>query len=295
MEKFVNVDGDLGRTIMPFPFDAYRNKDVLQYANLSVADRIAQIRHTLSSDERHAIEAFVLLCSGGTAQNSAFLDFLRWWAAGNYDYKTLLETIIIFKLKCGQSGFATKFFQEALATGHLSYSFNTAVDRVDSIGNVVQIHTKDGRVFSGKRVICTVPLNVLEKVQFNPPLDREKREAAALKHVNQCVKVHAEVRDPEMRSWSGVTYPNNKLVIGVADGTTPAGKTHIVFFGCDANHMHAEENIDATLQAVKGFAPLDVDRLVRFTMVRRGVPDELTRCLQVFHNWSKDEFAQGAW
>ena len=266
MEKFVNVDGNLGRTIMPFPFNASWNKDVSKYANLSVADRIAQIRHTISSDERHAIEAFVLLCSGGTAQNSAFLDFLRWWAAGNYDYKTLLETIIIYKLKCGQSNFAIKFFQEALATGHLSYSFNTAVKRIDSTGDVVQVATKDGRSFSGKRVICTVPLNVLDQVEFNPPLEREKHEAAALKHVNQCVKVHAEIKDPDMRSWSGVTYPNNKLVIGVADGTTPAGKTHCVFFGCDANHMHADEDIDETLRAVKAFAPMEVDRLVCYSI-----------------------------
>lgn len=262
MEKFVNVDGKLGRTIMPFPYDQYWNKDVLKYAELSVADRLAQISDTLSSDERHAILGFVLLCSGGTADNSAFLDFLRWWAAANYDYRTLLDTIIIFKLKCGQSGFATRFFQESLASGNLSYSFDTAVSQVDASGSTVQIHTKSGQKFQAKRVVCTVPLNVLDQVKFNPPLESAKSEAAALKHVNQCVKVHAEIQDPEMRSWSGVAYPNNKLVIGVADGTTPAGKTHCVFFGCDANHIHAEEDTEETLKAVKGFTPMDVDRLV---------------------------------
>lgn len=253
---------------MPFPFNAYWNKDVLQYANLSVADRIAQIKNDLSDDERHAIEAFVLLCSGGTRDNSAFLDFLRWWAAGNYDYKTLLDTIIIFKLKCGQSGFAIRFFKEALASGNLSYSFNTAVSRVDSSRGTAEITTKDGRQFFAKRVVCTVPLNVLNKVDFNPPLDQAKKEAATLKHVNQCVKVHAEIKDPEMRSWSGITYPNNKLVIGLADGTTPAGNTHCVFFGCDANHLHADENIDNTLKAVKEFVPMDVERLVSSTPIK---------------------------
>ncbi|OAL30950.1 hypothetical protein AYO20_08535 [Fonsecaea nubica] len=276
IEKFVNVDGNLGRAIMPFPFNAYWNEDVFKYSNLSVAERIAQISHDLSSDERHAIEAFVLLCSGGTRENSAFLDFLRWWAAANYDYKTLLDTIIIFKLKCGQSGFARRFFEEALISGNLSYSFNTPVAAIDSSKGLVEVRTKDGQRFWAKKVICTAPLNVLENIEFNPPLDRAKREAAALKHVNQCVKVHAEVKDPEMRSWSGVTYPHNKLVIGVADGTTPAGKTHCVFFGCDANHMHADEDIDQTLRAIKEFGPMEVDRVV-------------------FHNWSKDEFAKGAW
>jgi hypothetical protein len=277
VEKFVNVDGNLGRTVMPFPFNAYWNKDVFKYATLSVAERIAQISHDLSSDERHAVEAFVLLCSGGTTENSAFLDFLRWWAAANYDYKTLLDTIIVFKLKCGQSGFAKRFFEEALTSGNLSYSFNTPVALIDSSKGVVEVRTKDGQILSAKKVICTAPLNVLEKIEFNPPLDQAKREAAALKHVNQCVKVHADIKDPEMRSWSGVTYPHNKLVIGVADGTTPAGKTHCVFFGCDANHMHADEDINQTLAAVKEFGPMEVDRLVSEKAIQNLRPTGLTK------------------
>jgi hypothetical protein len=266
MKKFVNVDGEYGRKIMPFPFDQYANKDVYKYADLSVADRLAQISHSLSSDERHAILAFVLLCSGGTADNSAFLDFLRWWAAGNYDYKTLLDTIIIFKLKCGQTGFARRFFEEALSTGNLSYSFNTAVQGVESSEDSVTVRTKNGKTYRAKRLISTVPMNVLDQVHFSPPLSQAKKEAIALKHVNKCCKVHAEVADPELRSWSGVTYPDNKLIIGVADGKTPAGKTHIVFFGADDNHLQADENIDETMKAVKGFTHMDVDRLV-------------------FHNW----------
>ncbi|OAL20824.1 hypothetical protein AYO22_08452 [Fonsecaea multimorphosa] len=275
VEKFVNVDGNLGRTVMPFPFNAHSNGEVFKYANLSVADRISQISHDLSSDERHAVEAFVLLCSGGTTENSAFLDFLRWWAAANYDYKTLLDTIIVYKLKCGQSGFAKRFFDESVASGNLSYSFNTAVARIDSSKRPVEVWTKDGRHFSATRVICTAPLNVLGNIGFNPPLDQAKREAIALKHVNQCVKVHADIKDPELRSWSGVTYPHNKLVIAVADGTTAAGKTHCVFFGGDVNHMHADEDINQTLQAIREFGPMEIDRVV-------------------FHNWSKDEFAKGA-
>lgn len=270
MEKFANVDGKLGRVVMPFPYNQTWNKDVVKYAHLSVADRLAQIEHDLSSDERHAILGFVLLCSGGTAENSAFLDFLRWWAAANYDYRTLLDTVIIFKLKCGQSGFANRFFRESSKTGKLSYSFDTPVASIDSTASVVRVRTKSGRLYRAKRVVCTVPLNVLDQVTFDPALDRAKREAAALKHVNQCVKVHAEIKDPEMRSWSGVAFPNNKLVIGVADGTTPAGKTHCVFFGCDNNHFHAEEDIEETLKAVQGFTPMDVDRLVSIALQMDG-------------------------
>lgn len=261
---------------MPFPFDAYWNKDILKYADMSVADRIEQIKDDLTEDERHVIEALVLVCSGGTRDNSAFLDFLRWWAAGNYDLETLMDTIIVFKLKSGQSLFAKRFFDEARTTGRLSYAFSTRVESIHSSVDDVYISTSDGDRYIAKRVICTVPLNVLNKVQFDPPLDAAKSEAARLKHVNQVVKVHAEVKGQEMRSWSGITYPHNKLLLGSADGTTPAGNTHCVFFGCHQNHMHVDDDVDEALNAIQEFAPMEIERLV-------------------FHNWSKDQFAEGAW
>lgn len=248
---------------MPFAFDSNANKDVLQFSNYSVADRIDQIRDQLSEDEIHAIEATVLVCSGGTCKNSAFLDFLRWWAASNHDYETFMECVMGYKLKHGQSSFALKLFDEALQTGNLSYSFDTIVSRVDSSGgDRVAVYARDRRVFFARRLVCTMPLNVLTRVTFNPPLDQAKVEASTLKHVNQCVKVHAEIKDPEMRSWSGMTYPDNKLLLGAGDGTTGAGNTHVVFFGCDQSHMHADENIDDVIEAVNKFAPMDVQRLV---------------------------------
>ncbi|OQV01295.1 hypothetical protein CLAIMM_06676 [Cladophialophora immunda] len=277
IEKFVNVDGLLGKGVMPFPFNQYWNTDVLQYANMSIADRLDQIKNDLSDDERNAITAITLVCSGGTRENSAFLDFLRWWAASGHDYKNFMETVIVLKLKCGQSAFALRFFREALGSGKLSYTFNTTVSFIDSsLPDAVHIHARNGREFLAKRVICTVPLNVLHKVEFNPPLPPEKRDAINHKHVNQIVKLHAEINDPGMRSWSGATYPDNKLLFGAADGTTPAGTTHCVFFGCHENHLHAEEDIDGALKALEKFAPMDVQRLVS-------------------HNWSSDEFAEGAW
>lgn len=251
---------------MPLPYGQYSDEALHDYAKMSVADRLEQIKNDLTDDERNAISAVVLVCSGGTRENSSFLDFLRWWAAGNYNYPTLLETVLAIKFKCGQSAFALRFFQEALSSGRLSYSFDTVVTQVDfSSGDIVKILSRDGLTFRAKRVICTVPLNVLNKVRFHPALSEAKLDAIRHKHVNQCVKLHAEIKDPEMRSWGGVTYPNNRLLLGTADGTTPSGNTHCVFFGCSENHLHAEEDIDETLKAVNAFGEMEVERLVRFS------------------------------
>lgn len=144
--------------------------------------------------------------------------------------------------------------------------------------------TREGQQYQADRLISTVPLNVLEALSFDPPLPIGKQSAISIGHVNQCVKVHAEIPDKDLRSWTGVTYPHNKLFYAIGDGTTPVGNTHIVAFGGKFNHMNAEENVEDTLGAVKGlFAPGNSN----------GRSPDVARL--VFHNWSRDEFSKGAW
>lgn len=99
--------------------------------------------------------------------------------------------------------------------------------------------------------------------------------------MNQCVKVHAELAKPELRSWTGVAYPHNELMYAIGDGTTPSGNTHVVCFGGDNKHIDPEVDIDATKRAV-----LDM-------FAQQEKTPQIERL--VFHNWSKDEFAKGAW
>lgn len=68
----MDVDGNRGKTVMPFPFNGYWNPDVLKFADMSLADRIEQIKDQLSEDERHTIEGLALVCSGGTRDNASF-------------------------------------------------------------------------------------------------------------------------------------------------------------------------------------------------------------------------------
>lgn len=64
-----------------------------------------------------------------------------------------------------------------LADG-LDIRLNHVVIRVDYTGNLVKVSTAD-KTFSGKIVLCTVPLGVLEKgsIEFSPPLPQSKLNA----------------------------------------------------------------------------------------------------------------------
>lgn len=293
LKKLVNVDGDYGRTIIPFPHSANFTPEALAYDKVSVADRIAEIQHSLTPNERLGIETFVLLCSGGTLETTSFMEFLHWWALSEYSYDGCIRYLVKYKFCGGQSSFAIKFFREALASGNLTYAFNSPVASVNDTKDGVTVITRGGKSYKAKRVISAMPLNVLNAVTFNPPLIPGKKKAADIGHVNQCVKVHAEVSDRDLRSYTGISYPHNRLFYAFGDGTTPKGNTHIVAFGGQHNHFEPEENIGETAKALQGLVPMNIERIVSFTQFSLKRDDVLT--FQVFHNWSKDEFAKGAW
>ncbi|KAB8238977.1 flavin monoamine oxidase family protein [Aspergillus alliaceus] len=278
LQKFVDVDGEMGRKIMPYPHDAFHNPSSRQYDDMSVLDRLNELSQSLTPNERAVVESFILLCSCGTLDTTSFFEFLHWWALCGYSYRGCMDYLISYKFKGGQSSFAIRFFRESLATGRLSYTFNSPVQSIDDQGHKVVVNTRDGRHYCSARLVSTIPLNVLSSVSFYPPLDPRRAVALSTGHVNQCVKVHAEIASPKMRSWTGISYPFNKLTYAIADGTTPAGNTHIVCFGGAHNHLQPEEDLDETKRAVENLSPgnMDIKRLV-------------------FHNWCKDEFAKGAW
>ncbi|KAH8817331.1 hypothetical protein F5884DRAFT_666234 [Xylogone sp. PMI_703] len=275
LRKLVNVDGKYGRNILPFPHDEFHNPEVRKYDTMTVAQRIAEIKDSLTPNERTAVESFVLLCGGGTLETTSFFEFLHWWALCGYTYEGCIEYLAKYKFRFGQSSFAIKFFQEALETGNLEYSFNTPIARVQN-GQRVEVTARDGRTFKASRMISAIPLNVLNDVVFDPPISAGKKAAASIGHINQCTKVHAEIRNRDLRSWTGISYPHNHLIYGFADGTTPSGNTHVVCFGAKHNHFHPEDDIKVTQKAFQTFVPMDIEKII-------------------FHNWSRDEFAKGAW
>ena len=270
LKKFVNVDGQYGRVVMPFPHNEGYNPAAAQYDKLSVADRVVQIKDDLSADEYTVLLGFVLLCSCGTPENTSFYEFLHWWALCNYSYEYCIEYLIKYKFHGGQSSFAINFFNEARSTGRLAYSFNTPVAAIRDEGNLVQVTARDGRTFRASKVISAIPMNILKDVAFSPALIRGKLEASNREHVNKCVKVHAEVRDRDLRSWSGITYPNNALMYAIGDGTTPSGNTHIVAFGGSHNHIQPEKDINKAMEALTTMTPMDIERVVSFFQLLDG-------------------------
>lgn len=283
IKKLVNVDGHFGRTVIPLPHDALRNKEAVAiYDKMSLADRFSEIEHDLTPLEKNMLEGFLSITCGGQWHDSSFFEMLRWWALSNWDYHDFMEMGLTYKLRCGQSGLQRCIFDEANASDNLAYSFSTPVASVYDAGSLVEIKGRNGETFKARRVICTVPLNVLHTIQFTPELLPLKKQASIEGHANHVVKCHVEVAKPSLRSLGTFNYPYGKLTYAFGDGTTPAGNTHLVSFGSSLPgvHLQPEENIQETLDAWKGLLPDTKE-------------EDIKRV--VFHNWHKDEFARGAW
>jgi monoamine oxidase len=201
---------------------------------------------------------------------------LRWWGLCGYRWEGINEFCLYYKLKCGQTGLARRVFEDALSSNNVAASFNDAVTTIKDEGGIVTVTIASGRSYTAPKAICTIPLNVLKTIKFDPPLDEGKTAAAAEGHIDLCRKLHAEVGGVEWKSWSGTSYPGAGLIAAYGDGTTPAGNTHIVAFGCAEIPIECT-NVEQNKGAFLHYQPKwDIKRLV-------------------FHDWNEDPYARGVW
>ncbi|VUC30714.1 unnamed protein product [Clonostachys rosea] len=278
-KTFCNVDGEQGRNAIPFPHDSLRNPDARGWESLSVADRLKQVQGALTALELCILKGLVEGIAGNEDFGCiGFFDILRWWALSGYTTHGLYEFSERYKIKEGQTHFALQFFREGLETQRLSYIFQTMVDSVTDRGNSVTVTLGDGRSFSGRRLISTIPLNVLQDVAFDPPLDVFKGEASKVGQIHAGAKIHFEVSGEEDRPFSVLNYSKSRIVSTLGDGQTEStGCRHMVVFGRN------DKSLD-TLSDAKSFND----------EARSCFPDIPIRKV-IWHDWGRDQYAKGGW
>ena len=155
-------------------------------------------------------------------------------------------------------------FDEATECG-LEYAFKTHVELLQQTSNgLTSIRARGGRSFTGRKIICTAPLNLLKTLIFEPPLSPLRQEAVNTGHINFMTKIHAVVEGGGMASWNGTSYPGN-LLCAYGDGVLPSGDTHLVAFGADQRaHFVPEEHPEKVVEAFQNFHPMNVKKLVSY-------------------------------
>lgn len=270
-DLFVDVDGAGCRKICPLPHAQLGNnfvnrKDVERLDAMSCWDRFQEIKDQLNDEEKGVLFSLLLIISGAhhDLKNSGLWDIVRAQSINGHYFDKMEEIWFTYKLRTGQSTLARKILDEAVEFG-LDYMFKTHVDRIQQKDGITQIHTRDSRTLKGRKTICTVPLNVLKSLTFDPPLSSLRQEAVEAGHTNFMTKIHAVVEGSGMASWNGTCYPNN-LLCAYGDGVLPSGDAHLVAFGTDErSHFVPERDPDKIVDAFQKFHPMEVKKLVSFT------------------------------
>ncbi|KAJ3562130.1 hypothetical protein NPX13_g8680 [Xylaria arbuscula] len=288
-DAFVNVDGRFGRTLCPLPHAMLDNPivdraTVEQWDQLSCHDRYEQIKHTLTAEEQGLLVSLLLHISGGNMKNSSLWDMIRSHALLMHSTDNFGDVWLRYKLRDGQTELAKRMFNDAVKNG-VEYSFSTPVtavtqaqDKSFSGKSLVTVKATNNAVFRGRKLITTIPLNVLKDIKFSPPLSQRRQEAINIGHVNQMTKIHADVADPELEYWNGCRFPG-LLMYAYSDGVLPNGHVHLTAFGADERpHFVPEKMLEKTIEEFNKLHPMDIKRLI-------------------FHNWVTDPYSQGgpAW
>ncbi len=262
---YCDVDGALGRTVLPNPFTP--SAALLGSTDgLSMTDRLAQV--PVEGRQRELLQAFLTMNAATDPARGGFHDQLHWWALGEYAVDPLLKRLGRYKIAEGTSALARAMLDDSQAELALGQPVRSI--RVD--GDQVRVST-DAMEVRCKSVVVAVPLNVLDDIEFHGGLSPQRSEAHRERHICAGTKFIARV-DRSVGAWVGFAPFPNPLTMVVADREMD-GKSVLVGFGPD-------DRVDLrSLEGIEG-------------ELRKFIPGIVVE--EVFsHDWSHDPYAKGGW
>jgi monoamine oxidase len=272
MEKYSDVDGMQGRTVMPLPHKPFTaNEAVQKYDQLSIKDRFDQVVDSLDTNEdiKQMLQSLLSMNLQGDTAEGGFIDHLRWWALGDYEMIRMFDKLGRYKIKEGTSALAEAILSDCQKVTLLLSTPILCIDR--SSGNNVTIRTRTGQSLVGQTVIVTVPLNALQNIEFLPYLELKKQEAITTGQCRGGVKFWVKLEKP-VGGWSGYAPYPNPITMAYTDDEEG---TVIVGFGPDG--LLDIQNIDSVEKEL-----------------RKLLPNIKIRYL-LGHDWRNDPFVLGTW
>ncbi|GAA5897768.1 hypothetical protein JCM6882_000091 [Rhodosporidiobolus microsporus] len=289
--KFCDIDGLGGHGVLAIPAHVTKGPFVkpeltAKYDRMSVQDRLDEVKAAgiLDDFELKCLAPWMSRKFGARLDKCSFLEMIRWSLNGNGISSYLGTMTGKFKLRDGQSHFARVIFDDAFSTENLSYVFDAPVSKIVDRNGGVEVFTSKGS-FKGAKILVTTPINVTNKIEFDPPVPRLRQEACEIGHVNFGHKIHSIFNKPNFRSaaWSAFGYKERvHLMSASGDQIIDNGKKSVVVaFGAD----------NADPQNVPSKDPSKIQQWM-------GVMDPaLGKEYQgsVWHEWVVDPYSKGTW
>lgn len=249
-----------------------RRSDVHGHEELdevSILERIELLG--LTPDERDIATAYYSVVASAPCSQVSLLSALKWFALSGFDGANQLDTTCRYKIKTGMSSFIEKMATDV----DLNVSLSTEVSAVNQEADTaVKVETSDGREFTARAAIVTVPWNVLGRIDFKPGLSSNK-QAAYEGHCGMGVKIWARIRGlPDETFYA---YAPDDFLINYVQ-TESIGSDHLVVgFGPNGDLLDASDP-DAVADALKAL-----------------LGEQIEVVESAGHDWRGDPYSNGTW
>ena len=272
MNTYSNVDGHLGRSVIPMPHSCLAaDEKIKPYDQWSMQDRLDQIAASFNNDPDlyQIMDSYLSMNSQGKLSEGGFIDHLNWWALGDYDTTRLFDKSSRYKIKEGTSALAQAMLDDCRDVKLLLSTPVLSIERSDE--NTVVIRTQDGQLFTARTAIVTIPLNALHKIDFSPALPLEKQRVI---NEGQCLggsKFMVKLKSP-VGGWCGFAPYPNPITMAFTDDAEGS-----VIIGFGADDLLDMRDINAVQRELSKLLPdVQIDYLIG-------------------HDWRKDRFVGGTW
>lgn len=234
----------------------------------SVQDKLDELN--LPVEQYRANEAAWVGHFNAPLQDGAFTSALRWTAATGGSWHLMHEASAVFRLAAGTRRLVESIAADTTADSRTS----TEVRRIEHDAHGAVLTTAAGERIDARRVVLTLPQNILGELDVSPALSRAKRAATTEGTASKGVKVWIRVRGPikPFFAYSSAAHPLSVVrteFLGEHDAV-------LVSFGADAGRI----------------SPHDIDAVRAALRVWR---DDLEVLEVTGHDWMSDPHSRETW
>ncbi|MFC3996213.1 flavin monoamine oxidase family protein [Nocardiopsis sediminis] len=224
----------------------------------------------LSVDERNANEAAWVGHLNGPLIDCAYTNALRWTAATAGSWRLMHEASAVFRLAHGTRRLVRAISADTQADIRLSAPVRSIAH--DDRG--AEISYADGQTISARRVVITVPQNILHRLDITPALPEGKLRPSVEQTASRGVKAWIRVRGP-VKPFFAYSSQHHPLAV-VRTEFIGDDDAVLVAFGADSTRIDADD-------------PAAIDAALR--VWRR----DLEVLEATGHDWMADPYSQETW
>ncbi|CAD0109579.1 unnamed protein product [Aureobasidium uvarum] len=206
------IDGLSPRQVMPYPHEPSRPQPWHRYDFMSVQDRLDQLE--IPQEEKDQFVCHTNSFGSSTARDIAWTDALRWYALGGYSLSTMYDAAACFKL--GNGG-TTNLARHILEEFNGDRVLNKVVSSMKEDNGKVTVSCADRSSYRARRVVCTIPLNCLSDIHFDPPLSTAKQSAVQAGHTNLGEKYHFALNETQGNWFVNTSDTDSGFLFGLKD------------------------------------------------------------------------------